>query len=395
MSVSESLRPHLDRIQRMSLILGAIGLAGCAGGYFVDHTQLLRSYLWAYIFWCGISLGSLGALLLHNTVGGKWGVVIHNLAETACSPKMFVVFFILLIPILLNIGILYPWAFPEAAKDPVIQHKVGYLNVPFFVGRAVLYFAIWILYGAILGRVSKRIDETGDEALVIKTRQISAPGLVVVTFACTFAFFDWVMSLEPHWYSTIYGLMFLIGMVLAAFCFIISMLVLAWANDRTVAEYVTPQHFHDLGNMVFAFTNLWAYLSVSQFIIIWSGNLPDEIPWYLRRFHGGWGWVAVFLCVFHFAVPFVLLLHRGVKRNARVLVMVCVGLFAVRMLNEYWLVEPGFFGQGMHFSWMDIATGLFFGGLWVYLFMAQIKQKSILPMNDPRLAEAPQETVAA
>ena len=184
--------------------------------------------------------------------------------------------------------------------DANLQSKAAYLNVPFFIVRTIFYFAIWIFYAYLLSKWSAEQDRTGDERLIGKMRAISAPGLVVFTFITTFAFIDWIMSLEPHWFSTIYGAMFLIGQMLESFAFVIA-LVIVLSQRIPFKEYITPQHLHDLGNMMFAFMVLWAYLSFSQFLIIWAGNLPDEIPWYLRRLRGGWGWVALTLVIFHFA----------------------------------------------------------------------------------------------
>ncbi len=220
-----------------------------------------------------------------------------------------------------------------------------------------------------------------------------APGLVVFTFVTTFAFIDWVMSLEPHWFSTVYGAMFLIGQVLESFAFTIALVVLL-SRRGPLREFVTRQHLHDLGNMMFAFMVLWAYLSFSQFLIIWAGNLPTEIPWYLRRLHHGWGWVAMTLVVFHFAAPFVLLLMRGVKRHADRLLKVCMLMLLIRVVDVFWIVEPAFYGQQIKIHWMDVAAPVGVGGLWLALFFWQLKSRPLVPLRDPRLEGAPRETVA-
>jgi hypothetical protein len=224
-------------------------------------------------------------------------------------------------------------------------------------------------------------------------RSVSAPGLVVFTFVTTFAFIDWIMSLEPHWFSTIYGAMFLIGQMLESFAFVIA-LVIVLSMRPPLSQYVTKQHLHDLGNMMFAFMVLWAYLSFSQFIIIWAGNLPDEIPWYLRRLKGGWGWVALSLVIFHFAIPFVLLLMRGVKRQADRLLKVCALMLVIRLVDVYWIVEPAFYNQQLKIHWMDFVTPLAVGGLWLAGFFWQLKSRPLVPLRDPRLEGAPRETVA-
>jgi hypothetical protein len=201
------------------------------------------------------------------------------------------------------------------------------------------------------------------------------------------------MSLEPHWFSTIYGAMFLVGETLLSFAFLIALMIVL-SNRSPIKDYVTPQHIHDLGNMMFAFTVLWAYLSFSQFIIIWSGNLPEEIPWYVSRLRGGWGWVALTLVVFHFAVPFVLLLMRGVKRNPDRLFRVCLLMIVVRLIDVCWITQPAFYGPHIRLHWMDFVTRFALGGIWLAMFFLQLKSRPLLTMNDPRLQGAPRETVA-
>jgi hypothetical protein len=259
--------------------------------------------------------------------------------------------------------------------------------------RSIFYFVVWTWYAYRLSHWSNQQDRTGDESLMGKMRGISAPGLVVFTFVTTFAFIDWIMSLEPHWFSTIYGAMFLIGQVLESFAFVIALTIIL-SRKPPLREHITPQHFHDLGNMMFAFMVLWAYLSFSQFLIIWAGNLPDEIPWYLRRFRGGWGWVALAIVVFHFATPFVLLLMRSVKRNARRLLAVCFLMLAVRVVDVYWVIEPAFYNQQLKIHWMDFVMPVAVGGLWLAGYFWQLKSRPLVPVGDPRLLGAPRETVA-
>lgn len=393
MNPAESPRPEIARIQQRSLVVGVIGLVLCAVGFAVDHTQFLRSYLWAYLFWTGMTIGCLGILLMHNVVGGKWGIVIRKLVETGATPRQFLMMAVLILPILLSIPTLYSWARPGALSDEIIHKKAAYLNVNFFLIRAVLYFIIWIVLGKVLNGLSRKQDETGDPGIPVRLRQISAPSLVLFALVGSFAFFDWIMSLEPHWYSTIYGAMFLVGEMLLAFCFIISVFILL-SKSKPISDYVTPQHFHDLGNLLFAFTILWAYLSVSQFIIIWAGNLPEEISWYLKRFHNGWGWVALTIVIFHFAVPFVILLNRPIKRSPQRLAKVCTLLFVLRIFDVAWIVKPSLYPTGLNLNWMDLATLVGLGGLWVASFMQQLKTRPLLPLKDPRLVGAPRETVA-
>ncbi len=392
------LGPRLDRVQRLALMVGVVFLLITAIGLFLDPGQFFRSYLFAYIYTLGLSIGCLGILLLHNVVGGRWGVVSRRLLES--GTRTFPLMAVLLIPVLVGMSSLYLWARPEIAEhDAAIKWKAGYLNVPFFIVRMVLYFAIWIGYAWILNRKSQEQDRTGDPGLVVRLRQISAPGLIVFTLAGTFAFFDLIMSLEPHWYSTIYGAMFLIGEMLETFAFIIALLVLL-SKRPPFSEILTQRHFHDLGNLMLAFTILWAYLSFSQFLIIWSGNLPEEIPWYMRRLSGGWGVIAVLLLLFHFIAPFLILLSRIVKKNPNMLYKVAIGMILVRLVDVYWIVEPAFYQdefplhkQVFQLHWLDVAAPIGLFGLWLAYYIWQLKRYPIVPVNDVRLMEEPKQMV--
>jgi hypothetical protein len=387
----ESVNTQIGQWQRNSLLVGIAGVLLVITGFLLDREQALRSYLFAYLYWIGMGLGSMGILLLHHTVGGKWGMVIRRMCEAGCRTLPYMA--ILLIPVLLSMPTLYPWARPDAAHNANIQAKTAYLNVPFFLARTVVYFLVWSFYAWRLSQWSAEQDETGDDRLISQMRAVSAPGLVVFTFVTTFAFVDWIMSLEPNWFSTIYGAMFLIGEMLESFAFVIA-LVIVLSKKSPLKEYMTTQHLHDLGNMMFAFMVLWAYLSFSQFLIIWAGNLPEEIPWYLRRLRGGWGWVALTIVTFHFATPFVLLLMRKVKRQADRLIKVCLLLIAIRIVDVYWVVKPAFYNQHLTIYWMDFIAPVAIGGLWLTLFFRQLNSRPLVPLKDPRLQGAPRETVA-
>jgi hypothetical protein len=318
-------------------------------------------------------------------------MVIRRLCEAGARTIPYLAVFLL--PVLLAMPVLYVWTRPEAANDAIIQGKIGYLNIPFFIARTVFYFAIWTTYAYLLSKWSAQQDYTGDRRLISRMRAVSAPGLVVFTFTATFAFVDWIMSLEPEWFSTMYGAMFLVGQVLEAFALVIA-LVIVLSHWEPLKEYVTAQHFHDLGNLLLAFTVLWAYLSFSQFLIIWAGNLPDEVPWYVRRLGQGWGPVAVLLVIFHFCLPFLLLLQRDIKRRAALLLKVCALMLAVRALDVYWVVEPSFYGDQIQIHWTDFAALLAVGGFWLALFFRHLGQRPLVPLRDPRLEGAPRETVA-
>ena len=379
---NSELQAPLGRTQRGALIVGLAGLVLCVLGAFLSLDQFLQSYLWAYLFWLGIALGCVGVVMVQHLAGGGWGVVIRRLLEAGAMtlPLMAVLF----LPVLLGPQYLYTWAQPEVVRaDELLQHKQPYLNVPFFVIRAVLYFAIWIGMAYILNRWSHQQDRTADPALARRLRLLSAGGLVLYFVTMTFASFDWAMSLDPHWYSTIYGALFVIGQVLTTLAFVIT--ILALLSDREpLSRAVTANHFNDLGNLLLAFVMLWAYMSFSQFLIIWAGNLPEEVVWYLQRTTGGWAWIPPILIIFHFALPFLLLLQRGAKRRPRVLAGIAVGIICMHLLNLFWLVMPAFHADGLHVHWLDLAAPLGIGGLWIAAFVWLLRRKPLLPLHDPR-----------
>jgi len=279
------------------------------------------------------------------------------------------------------------------AADPILRQKQTYLSVPFFIGRTVAYFAIWGGLAYLLSRWSLERDRTGDARIGGRLQGLAGGGLVALVLTVTFASVDWAMSLNPHWFSTIYGVLFLVGQALSAIAFVI-MLVAHMGEEDPFAEVISKEAVHDLGKLLLAFVMLWAYISVSQLIIVWSANLPEEIPWYIQRFEGGWGVVGVLLVLFHFALPFLLLLSRELKRSARALASVALGLFVVRFLELYWLIAPDLQGHGtpggshgFHPHWMDLAAPIALGGIWVALLVRELKSRPLLTPGDPELQQ--------
>jgi hypothetical protein len=285
---------------------------------------------------------------------------------------------------------LYVWSRPEiVAHDKNIQLKTAWLNIPFWIGRAVFYFAVWMFWAWRLNRLSAEQDRTADTGIQNRMRKFSAPGLLLFVITATFAYIDWIMSLEPQWFSTMFGAMFLVGQMLETFAF--AVVLLCWLSPRRpFLGAIKIQHYWDLGNLMLAFTMLWAYLSFSQFLIIWSGNLPQEIPWYIRRFSGGWGVIGVFIALFHFGVPFFILLMRFVKKNPRILYLVAAWMFFVRIVDLYWIVIPGLRQRGYYFEWSDIVAPIGIGGIWIAAFIWQFRKRPLLPLHDARLVLAPE-----
>jgi hypothetical protein len=339
------------------------------------------------MFCLGIALGSMAVTMIHHLTSGGWGMVSRRPLEAAARTLPLVTLYF--VPIaLFGLKPLYLWARPEVvAGDPVLQLKAAYLNVPFFLGRAAFYFLVWNLAALVLSRWSREQDERGPSPIGSerKFRLLSSGGLLLYALTITFASIDWVMSLDPHWFSTIFGILFMGGQGLAALAFVI--IVLATVRDMPpLAGAIKAVHFHDLGKLMFAFVMLWAYFSFSQFLIIWSGNLPEEIPWYVERMHGVWGVIAVALVVVQFAAPFLLLLSRELKRNSQLLRNVAIVVLAMRFFDLLWLIKPG--AEGLHLHWMDfvLPAGMF--GLWLFVFVGQLRKRSALPVFDPYFAEA-------
>lgn len=377
---------RLDGVRQRALLVGGAGLLVGLVGAFVSFEQFLQSYLLAYLFVISVALGSFGFVMLHNMVGGAWGFVIRRFLETGVQtlPLMALLF----LPIAFGLDDLYLWARPEAvAADELLQHKEPYLNAGFFLGRTALYFAVWIGLGLLVVRWSMRQDETADPALTRRMQLMSGPGLVLYGLTASFAAVDWGMTLEPHWFSTIYGMLFVAGQGLTTLAFAI--LVLAFARRFPPLSHVTSKtHLHDLGNLTLAFVMLWAYLAFSQYLIIWSGNLPEEIPWYLHRTAGGWQVVALLLVAFHFVLPFFLLLARRTKKSVRMLSILAVGILLMRFVDFVWLIVPAFHPEGFAIHWLDVALTVGLGGVWLAAFAWLLRGKALLPYHDPRLGEA-------
>jgi hypothetical protein len=364
-------------MKRNFLTVGGTALALCVLGAFWNPAQFFRSYLLGYLFWLGIALGCLPLTALHNLSGGAWGLVIRRALQSglATLPLLAVLF----LPLVLGLGHIYVWARPEVvAGDAILQHKSAYLNVPFFLVRAAVYFAVWIAVARTLVAWAIGDDVPSEDPAARRLRQLSGPALALYGATMTFASIDWAMSLEPHWSSTMYGVLFTGGQILAALAFVIAVTVLLAARAELV-EAVAPGHWQDLGNLLLAFVMLWAYFAFSQYLIIWSGNLPEEIPWYLHRLAHGWFAIAIALIVFHFALPFLLLLSRGVKRRAVHLGMVAGAVVCMRFIDLFWMIVPEFTSEGPRVHWMDVAAPIGLGGIWLAAFLWQLGRQPLLP----------------
>ncbi|MDQ4074992.1 MAG: hypothetical protein M3220_01960 [Chloroflexota bacterium] len=384
----DDLRDQFNRFQRGALIVGGVAVLLLLIGVFFDPEQFFHSYLFAYTFWFGIGIGCLAFLLIHHLAGGAWSAVLRPVLEAGANtlPLMALLF----IPLLLPIGMhaLYEWTHLDVvAEDPLLQYKRPWLNTPFFIGRTIFYWAVWLVVLVLLNRWGTELERTeGDPVVARSLRVMSAPGLVFFGLTTSFAAFDWLMSLEPHWFSTIYGLLITAGWALTAFAFVVA--VTRWLGNREPVEgVVTPELFNDYGSLLLAAILVWTYTHVSQFLLIWSGNLPEEITWYLRRQAGGWALVAVAIVIFHFAVPFTLLIFRDIKRNARLLAGIALFVLFMRLVETFWVVAPSFYPEGFHLHWLDLVAPVAIGGLVIGVFFWQLAARPLVYVNDPKLEE--------
>ncbi len=360
-------------------LVAAALLALVSGG----RTALMQAYLLAWLYWLAIALGSLSLLLLQHVTGGRWGLAIRRPLEAAAGTLPLLA--LLFIPILLQVGVIYSWADPEViAHDEIVQKKLAYLNPLGFGIRAAVYFILWIGMARLLTRWSRQQDVSDDPVWIGKLRRLSAPGLVVYALTVTFAAFDWAMSLEPHWFSSVYGVLYASGAALAAIT--LAILVLTRIGRREPhASFLTPETVGDLGNLTLAFTMFWTYIAISQFLIIWSGHLPEETPWYYARLRGGWEWIGGSLLVLHFGLPFLLLLPRANKRNLQKLGGIALFLLIMRFADLLWLVAPAFSPDRLQLRLLDLAVLAGLGGVWFLIFLRALAAAPLLP---PRLVAA-------
>ena len=371
----------------MALVVGAVFSALLVFGLLIDRAQFFQAYLVGFIFWIGITLGSTALLMLQHLTGGAWGLIIRRVLEAATRtlPLMLILF----LPILLGLNRIYIWTNKaEMDQVPALREKTAkYLNPAFFTVRAAVYFAIWMVMMWLLNSWSLQHDRTANRGLLKRLQMISGPGLGLLIITITFASIDWVMSLDPAWSSTIYGLIFVASWSLSALAF--GILVMSWLARREPMEAVVrTSHFHDWGNLMMALVMLWMYFAFSQYLIIWSGNLPEETVWYVARKHDGWGVIALAIVILQFAFPFLTLLSRAAKNSPQRLGRLALLILIMRVVDVIWLIEPSFNREHFHLSWMDIVAPIAVGGLWIATFAWQLQKRSLVPINDPQLEQA-------
>jgi hypothetical protein len=376
----------LNRTRNVALAVGLLFTLALLLGAVLSPGHFFHGYLVGFIFWTGITVGSLALLMLQHLTGGAWGLVIRRVLEA--STRTFPLMLLLFIPVAIGLKHIYPWT--DAAvmnSTPALQKKTAFLNPSFFILRAFVYFAIWSALAMALNWLSLQQDRAASREVRKRMQMISGPGLVFTIICITFAAIDWVMSLDPAWYSTIYGLIFVAAWALSALAFTI--LIMSWLSAREpMNAVVQPRHFHDWGNLTLALVMLWTYFAFSQYLLIWSGNLPEETTWYVARKQGGWGAIALAIVILQFAFPFLMLLSRATKKNAQKHAMLAALILVMRIIDVIWLIEPTYSRGNFVFNWVDYVAPIALGGLWLGTFAWQLQKRPLLPINDPQLEQA-------
>ncbi len=380
MTTNQKLSSNVKRFQLIFLALGLVGLAiGVIAALTGNQERFFQSYLVAFIFWLGRSLGSLAFLMTHYLTGSRWGLTVRRVTEAGASTIWLMAIFF--IPLLFNLQGLYPWARPEEVQaNSILQLKSAYLNPSFFIGRAVFYFIVWILLAFVINRLSTRWVESGDAAIKKRLQGLSAFGIILYTFTMSFAAIDWMMSLQPFWISTVYGLIVIFAQMLnsLAFAILVINLVPGLGLGRSWNLKTTPIPFKDLGALLLTFVMSWAYLAYFQLLIIWAGNIPEEVVWYVERTEGGWLPIGVIVAVLLFALPFAVLLSMRVRHNMRLLAALGALIMVVSLIDVYWLIIPSFYPRQFNLSWLDILLPIGMGGIWLSAFLFSLNKRPAL-----------------
>lgn len=372
------------RLLRLSLTVGLGGLLVTGIGMAFQPRQVLFSYLVSLAYWLGLCLGALLLLTIFHASNAKWPVVVRRMLERMA--ECCAVFALLFLPILFGIKHLFLWTnegLPEQVAR-LLQQKRFYLNVPFFLVRAALYFAIWIVVSWALSRWSRRQDEVEDLTLTVKQRRLGSFAVPILALSLTFAAVDWLMSLDPTWYSTIFGVYYFAGSFVGAIALLILVTALSRGPDL-FGNLVSAEHLHSLGTFLFAFVVFWAYIAFCQFMLIWIADIPEEAPWYLLRAFGGWQPIGIALFLGHFVLPFFFLLSREVKRNRRALAWAAAWILVFHYLDLYWVIMPVLHPSSPHLHWADLTAFLGIGGLAIGFAIWRMRGSYTVPVGDPYL----------
>ena len=387
-SLDLSAPPIIKTIQRRSLAIGGIATLISLAIAFTRPAEFFRGYLLSYMEFLGICLGSMAIIMIRHMTGGGWGTIIRRML--GASMRTWPLMAILFIPFgIWGAHRIYPWWMPlSAVSDSAIREHLqhhqfilqDYLNPKGFWIRAIIYFILWGGMATLLSRISSHRDQAPVRDTSALSKMVSAPGMIIYAFSISFAVIDWVMSLNPAWISTIYCLIFVAGELIAslAFAIVIERILFKY---RPMSILLRPAYVHDHGKLMVAFIMLWAYFSYSQWLIIWAGNLPDEISWFMPRLHGGWQYVALFVVIFHFCVPFAILLSRPFKRDITRLVWLAAWMLIARYIDIFWHIEPTF-SHTFTVTLADVVLPFAIGGFWVAYYCRNLNKWPLVPAYD-------------
>ena len=374
------------RLGIIALVIGILGLLASALGWVSEPVRFYHAFLTAFVFWTSIALGGLFFTMMHHLTGALWSVVLRRICENLMMqlPWLFLAF----IPVYFGIHDLYHWSHEEAvAADHVLQGKAAFLNPGFFTVRTIVYFGIWSLLAVLLYRVSRQQDEGHRPEHLKKMRKVSAIGMLLFAATITFAGWDWLMSLEPHWFSTVFGVYIFSGSFLGAVA-VVTGVILYLKRMEAFKNTFTFEHLHDLGKLMLAFTIFWSYIAFAQYFLIWYGNLPEETFWYTARWEGSWKTVSLLLFFGHFVLPFTVLLFRNVKRSLPIMSFFVVWFLLMHWVDYYWMVYPTFSEQAAPFGWLEIAATFGLGGVFVWYLWRRIGSAPVVPAGDPNLKKS-------
>jgi hypothetical protein len=384
------LGPLALRLKGLGLAAGVVCLAvavvwGLALGD--EMRRFFYSYVFAFTYFLSFALGALFFVIIHHLVGATWSVTTRRLAEivTGAFPVLFVLMLGIAVPLLLGSKSLYLWMDPEVvARDHLLHGKEGYLNAPFFAARMLIYFAVWMAISRYFMKKSVEQDETGDPAVSQRLRKVAAPATIAYALTTAWASFDLLMSLTPHWFSTIFGVYYFAGCAVSIYC-LLALISYALQRSGRLVRSITVEHYHDLGKMANAFTLFWAYIAFSQFMLIWAANIPEESTFFRPRMFTEWKWMSIALILLHFVVPFVGMMSRHVKRNPPFLAVWAVYMLAMHALDLFWIVMPTFSPDAVVLHPLDILCLVGMGGLFLFGALSVAGNVKLLPVRDPRL----------
>lgn len=378
-----------NRLPLVGSVLAVVGLGGSLALGLANagaRSQLWHSWLVGALFALSIALGGLFFVLVQHATQAGWSVVVRRLAENAMSALPWLA--LLFVPLIFGLGELFPWTHESAvARDQLLAHKRPYLNVTFFLIRTLGYFAVWSTLAGWFGRASRLQDSTGDHELTRRMRRASPLGLLLFGVTVTFFAFDWLMSLDPHWYSTIFGLYFFAGSFMA-FLAVLALAMIALKRSGVLVDVLSDEHQHDVGKLLFAFVAFWAYMAFSQYLLIWYANLPEETVFFAQRSVGTWRNLSTLLAVGHFVIPFFFLLPRSLKRNGKAMAAAAIWLLVMHLLDLYWLVMPNLHPHGVTPGLLDFAAPIGCCGLFLAAFGFALRRQALIPLRDPRLPES-------